>query len=810
MLTAGTQLGAYEILDLLGTGGMGEVYLASDSRLGRQVAIKVLRPELLAKDEAVRRFRREAIALSRLSHPGIATLFDIGNDGGTAFLVMEFIRGVPLTAMIKQGPTSEQESVSIIRQVAEALADAHAAGVVHRDLKPANIVKTPKGAIKLLDFGVAQFVASALDDLEVVVTQTSDPIGTLAYMSPEQLRGETPDPRMDIWAMGLVLYELVTGVRPFRNAKGLELARAIERDEPRQPSLLAPQLTVEVEQVILKCLEKDPADRWQTAAEVAATLGQAQSGWTMGATRTTRTPARRSELRAADVTSIVAMPSRVLAPEQQAFLADAIAHALTSRLSGVEGMETRLPPSSADVERAGGDAAKIATAYGVTACVISSITQEDAALTLNVQLAEPRTRRVLWSGEYQGAEGKYLALVRKAADELRNALRPATGTGTTLPGTATETFATNVELVFQRARFHLNSFGNRGLRPDFTAALAAFDQCLQIDPRRADAAAGIAEAYMAALLAGDSPAEVVPLVASAVERALSIDPRSSRAWAIKSEVEPGRTPESLQRKLEYALRGATFGPDDAYAHSRLAGPLTATSYELSVAASAQASRLDPLVLRTAIYQALALSILGRPTEGLLRAEYALRMEPDQPFALWARAMTLIMCGEYDEASAVLSRVRDVALSRGFQPAWVQFASDVVAFSRGATRGDAPSAAAAQLIRNARGEEPFLLWQNTTQCVAPLLVRHGLIDDALALLQFRAQSGILEALDVLLFNPDFAMVRRDPRFGEVVDAADRRFRAMLDTLESARGRGELPAYLEEPIQGLLNRLSQPIA
>ena len=203
-----------------------------------------------------------------------------------------------------------------------------------------------------------------------------------------------------------------------------------------------------------------------------------------------------------------------------------------------------------------------------------------------------------------------------------------------------------------------------------------------------------------------------------------------------------------------------------------------------------------------------MSILGRAAEGLERADHALRIEPDQPFALLARALALVMCGEEGDALTVLARLRELAASSRVQPAWVNFAADLAGFGRASKARDASAAdaCAARLIRAARGETPFPYWQNTTQSVAQMLTRHGRRDDALDLLQFRARGDILEALDVLLFNGDFSSLREHPRFAEVVDAADHRFRTMMTILEAARGRGELPAYLEEPIAQLLDRLA----
>jgi len=213
-LGAGTQLGPYEIVAPLGAGGMGVVYRARDERLERDVAIKVLSPGLLTDEAARRRFRKEALALARLSHPNIAAVYDVGEHDGVDYLVMECVPGQSLAQKLKSSALSVKEVASLGVQIASALEEAHEQGVVHRDLKPANIIVTPKGHIKVLDFGLAKLLAPQDSrDVTLSFAETGGPIGTLLYMSPEQAEGKVVDCRTDLWSFGVVLYESLSGER---------------------------------------------------------------------------------------------------------------------------------------------------------------------------------------------------------------------------------------------------------------------------------------------------------------------------------------------------------------------------------------------------------------------------------------------------------------------------------------------------------------------------------------------------------------------------------------------------------------------
>ena len=275
----GETISHYRVREQIGAGGMGVVYLAYDERLERQVAIKVLPSGVLTDEDARRRFRREALTLSRLNHPNVATIFDFDTEKGSDFLVTEFIAGSALDERLSHGSLPQAEIVVLGIQIAQGLAAAHAQGVVHRDLKPANMRLTSDGRLKILDFGLAQLIEIETEISRTMSLTTSQQIsGTLPYMAPEQLRGEPADARVDIWAAGAVLYEMATGKRPFPETNGPLLIDAILNRNPISPHTLNPTVSPGLENIILKALEKDPAQRYATATELAADLERLTAG----------------------------------------------------------------------------------------------------------------------------------------------------------------------------------------------------------------------------------------------------------------------------------------------------------------------------------------------------------------------------------------------------------------------------------------------------------------------------------------------------------------------------------------------------
>ena len=292
MLTPGTLLGPYKILGPLGVGGMGEVWRARDTRLGREVAVKVLASHLSEDPEVKQRFEREARAISSLSHPHICALYDVGSEGGLDYLVMELLEGETLAERMTRGPLPPAQVLRFGVEIAEALGAAHRQGIVHRDLKPGNVMLTKSG-VKLLDFGLAKVhdgAAPGVTDILLTETKAAGPLtakgtllGTLQYMAPEQLEGKDADSRTDIFTLGSVLYEMATGTKAFAGSSQANLISSILKDEPAPISRIQPMTPPALDHVVKKCLSKDPDERWQSAQDVAGELkwiseGSAQGG----------------------------------------------------------------------------------------------------------------------------------------------------------------------------------------------------------------------------------------------------------------------------------------------------------------------------------------------------------------------------------------------------------------------------------------------------------------------------------------------------------------------------------------------------
>ena len=297
----GQQLGSYQILSLLGTGGMGVVYKARDTRLKRSVAIKVLPADQVSDPERKRRFIQEARAASALNHPNIITIHDIGSEGGIDFIVMEYVAGKTLDQLIPRKGMRLNETLKLAIQMADALAKAHSAGIIHRDLKPTNVMVTDDGLVKVLDFGLAKLTEVESDEGGTRTTQLQTEegtiVGTVSYMSPEQAEGKKVDARSDIFSFGAVLYEMVTGQKAFQGDSKMSTLAAILKQEPKPISQLVPGIPRDLEKIINRCLRKDPGRRFQHMDDLKVELEElkeeSDSGTLAGtppAVRPTRRP----------------------------------------------------------------------------------------------------------------------------------------------------------------------------------------------------------------------------------------------------------------------------------------------------------------------------------------------------------------------------------------------------------------------------------------------------------------------------------------------------------------------------------------
>ncbi|MBA3560642.1 MAG: protein kinase [Gemmatimonadaceae bacterium] len=523
----GQQIAHFQIVEKLGGGGMGRVYKALDLRLDRTVALKFLPPHLNAEADAKRRFAHEAKAASALDHPNICAIHEIGEtDAGQLFIAMAHCDGETLKEKIARGPLPIAQAFEYVARIAEALERAHDAGIVHRDVKPANVMVTGAGVVKIVDFGLAKMAGTD-------VTREGTTIGTVAYMSPEQTRGTAVDGRSDLWSLGAVLYEMLTGQRPFRGENDETLIYAIRHDEPNSVRSIRPEISMSLAAVVSRCLVKEPARRYQRAGELLADLRIIESGGSVqrpvspsrvlwyagvgvvlllvilaGVALRTRPAARLRSLAVLPVTAFTGNSA-------QDDLSEGMTDLLINRLSELSGLGRVVSRTSvAQYRNTQKSSRQIGRELGVDALVEMSVMRVGERVRITVNLVKAETERVLWSRSFERLEGDVLTLQREVAQaiarELQIQLTPVEKARLVerAPKVNPEAFA----LFLQSAR-----------TPDLARGMSYLEQAIAKDSTFALAYAKVAIAYIWL------PRDKVK-AERAIAKALALDPASSDAY----------------------------------------------------------------------------------------------------------------------------------------------------------------------------------------------------------------------------------------------------------------------------------------
>jgi eukaryotic-like serine/threonine-protein kinase len=540
---------------------MGEVYRAHDDRLDRDVAVKVL-PAARALDEGARgRFRKEALALSKLNHPNIATIFDFNTSDGLDYLVMELVDGESLAARIGSQPLAEKDAASFGAQIADALEEAHEHGVIHRDLKPANIVVTPKGRVKVLDFGLARLLrAPGATELTASLTATPAAAGTLPYMAPEQLQGEEADARSDIYALGAVLYEMATSQRAFREELSTRLVDAILHRPPVAPRARNERVSPELERIILKCLEKEPARRYQSAREISVDLRRLAEPASVSAAlpapevaaldaRRWRTPALvgfgllalvllggliiglnldrlRGAAPGAPIHSLAVLPLDNLSHDPaQDYFADGMTEELTTNLAQIGSLRVISRTSVMQYKGTRKNMPEIGRELNVDALVEGSVLRAGQRVRITAQLVRASPEQHLWARSYEGDMGDVLTLqgnvAREIAGEVRAALTPA--------DQARLASARKVDPDVYDAYLRGRHLWEQANGADLRRSIEFYKQALSRDPNYALAYAGLADSYSMLSDFYLPPREVMPKATEAARKALELDDSLAQA-----------------------------------------------------------------------------------------------------------------------------------------------------------------------------------------------------------------------------------------------------------------------------------------
>lgn len=686
----GRDLNRYRILEKLSAGGMGDVYVALDTKLGRRVALKVLPPELAEDPARLSRFREEAGALASLNHPGIVVIHSVEEQDGLHFITMELVSGRSLALLISSKVLDAEGVLGIAVPLCEAVAAAHVQGVAHRDLKPANIMVTDEGRVKVLDFGLAGAVPLPEDgrDADPADERRSTReriLGTPDYMSPEQIRGERPGPAGDVHALGVILYEMITGRLPFAAESVADTFAAVLRDRPKAPAELIPSCPVELSRIVERCLAKAPDERYATAGELHEALAEVAASLAGGARDV--------------VHSIAVLPlSDLSADGDQRHICDGIAEEMIIALSRIDRLAVASRTSSFRYRDSGADSRAIGRELGVRYLLEGSVRRAGDRLRVTVQLIDVEDGYQTWSERFE----REIRDVFELQDEI--AARVVRSFKLTLAADDVDELInrrTGDPLAYEdylKGRYFFLRWGKRNV----DIALRMFSQAIERDPDFASAHAGLADSYAYLYMYINSSEENLEAADQYSLRALDLDPdlaeaHASRGLALSLR---GRHDEAeaefdaaidldsnlfeayyfaarghvvqghYNRAVEHYRLAAQASPDDYQVHILMAQIFNSLGREAEAEQSnrrgmelaEKAILLNPEDARACYMGAGAMVRLGQRDRGLKWADRALAIDPDDPAILYNVSCSYAVLGSHDKAIDCLERTVKVGAS----------------------------------------------------------------------------------------------------------------------------------------------------
>ena len=657
LTTGSTFAGRYQIIEELGKGGMGRVYKVLDTKINEKIALKLIKPSIASDKKIIERFRNELKFARKIRHNNVCQMFDLGEEKGAHFITMEYVSGEDLKSYIRRtAPLSIARTISIIKQVCHGLTEAHRLGVVHRDLKPHNMMIDQEGNARIMDFGIARSLEAK------GITGAGVMIGTPAYMSPEQVEGKETDHRSDIYSLGVILYEMVTGEVPFRGDTPFVVGVKHKTERPTAPREINEQVSVDLNRLILKCLSKEKEKRYQTAEELFSQLSDIEQGFaTVKSTIHRKKPETTGIPEMKWKFSIAVLPFADISPQKdQEYFCDGMTDDIITKLTKLQEVKVISRTSVMRYKNTDKDIREIGQELGVTTILEGSVQKSDEDIRVNAQLINVEDGFHLWAETYDRKLKNVFEIQSDLAENIAGALKTKLSTKEKHGLEKKPTEDIEAYNIYLKGRY----FWNMRTKEGFQKSLEYFQKAIEKDPTFALAYSGIADYFNLLGYYDLLPSrEAFPKAKEAAEKALEMDEtlaeaHTSLGW-IKTLFEwdwPGAK-RSFKRALE-------LNPGYATAHHWYAAFLMAVGrFDESIAEARRAQELDPASLALSGTMGGILWEARRYDESIEELHKSIEFDPNSYIAHWYLVYPYLVKGLYDDAIAEAKKALELSDGR---------------------------------------------------------------------------------------------------------------------------------------------------